>query len=260
METTVELVHQHQVATIWLKAANERKPPTLDFQTFDRLESILDEIERGHKNQPQDWQAVVLRSTSQKFFCAGANIQVLKNLNPKTMDAWIIKGHTVLGRIEALSAPVIAVVEGYALGGGLELSLACDFIYASNEAKFGLTEARLGFVAGWLGGYRLSRRIGVPMAKELALTGKIITADEALRIGIVNYAASSEQLDSNLEATLDMIRQNSSSAMFETKIILNQCYDGSLSDIAASEIAASRRCIANKDTLDRIEHFLNKKS
>ncbi|GAI04359.1 unnamed protein product, partial [marine sediment metagenome] len=151
------------------------------------------------------------------------------------------------------------VVGGYALGGGLELALACDFIYATEEAKLGQTEARLGFVSGRGGSYRLSRRIGVPKAKELFYTGKILSSREAYEVGIVNFVGSRNEVESHLDASLKMIASNSCTAVSEMKKILNRCYDDNLKTIANDEKMASRRCITDSDTLNRINQFLNKK-
>ncbi len=259
METTLELTHANRVATISLVPPDERKPPTLDFEVFDRFEAVMSEIRGLDAAEPQGLAAVVLRSRSCKFFCAGANINVLKTLNAESMEAWIRRGHDVLDRLEGMALPVIAVVEGYALGGGLELALACDFIYASEGAQIGHTEGRLGFVTGWLGGYRLSRRIGVPRAKELIYTARILSAAEAHALGIVNFTGTRQELEARLCETLDMIRQNSRATVREMKHIFNDCYDEGRSGIAEQEVAASRRCIVNKDTLDRLRSFLERR-
>ncbi len=125
-----------------------------------------------------------MRSTSDRFFCVGANINALNDIDENSIAPWVLKGHQVFNQIEDLAMPVIAVVEGYAMGGGLELAMACDLIFASQEAKFAQSEASLGFIPGWGGTHRLARRVGVSKAKFYFYSGKMLGAQEAKEIGL----------------------------------------------------------------------------
>lgn len=259
METTVEMGVVDQVATVTLIPPDHRKPPTMDYEVFDRLEVVCEEITLLHAKDPESCCAAVVRSGSEKFFSAGANIEVLKMLDETTMDRWIARGHQICDRIEAIPIPVIAVVFGYVLGGGLEFALSCDFILAGDQARFGQPEATLGFVSGRAGAFRLSERIGVARAKELFFTGKILTANEAFDIGIVNFVGSREAVESRLADTTDRIRNNSRTAVTEVKAILNRCNGGSLEEMAELERLASRKCITDSDTHRRMDLFFKHK-
>ena len=178
MSTHLSTAYANTVCTVTLHPP-EGKPPTLDLAVMDAFDHVLTEID----GRASALSAVVLQSASPKFFCAGANIHGLESMNRDTVGPWVERGHRLMNRIEALPVPMVARVEGYALGGGLELAMACDLIFASTHAKFGQTETKLGFVTGWGGSYRLVQRVGLARAKELAFTGRIFDAEEAVRVG-----------------------------------------------------------------------------
>ena len=241
--------------TLTVRASEERKPPAMDHELFREIHAHLDRIEGAVG--PDGPVALVVRSAHPKVFLAGANIGVLETLDKSTMAAWVVEGHRLLDRLEALPIPVIAVVSGYALGGGLELALACDFIYSTDSVRFGQTEARLGFVSGWGGAYRLSRRTGTARAKELFFTGRILDASEALKLGIVNIVGSSEQVEEQLAETLSAIAGNSRGSVTRIKGILNIAADPAAARRCAMEEAvASQSCITDPDTGRRLTEFL----
>jgi enoyl-CoA hydratase len=129
-----------------------------------------------------------------KAFVAGADIAAMHEMSEDEAREFSRQGHTLGERLAALPIPVIAAVNGFALGGGCELALACDFIYASEAAKFGQPEVKLGVIPGFGGTQRLLRRIGLARALELCMSGEIINAAEALRIGLVNKVLPADQL------------------------------------------------------------------
>lgn len=131
-------------------------------------------------------RAVIVTGAGERAFVAGADVAELATLSATDAYAFSRLGHRVGTAIDALAVPVIAAVNGYALGGGCELALACDFVYASATARFGLTETRLGAIPGFGGTVRLARRVGAARASELLFTGETIDALEALRIGLCN--------------------------------------------------------------------------
>lgn len=135
-----------------------------------------------------DWpiRAVILTGAGDKAFVAGADIVEMSDMTAEQGEAYSRRMQDVTLRLEALPVPVIAAVNGFALGGGCELAMACDFIYASGNAKFGQPEVNLGLVPGFGGSVRLTKRVGIGMARELIFTGRMIKADEAYRIGLVN--------------------------------------------------------------------------
>lgn len=139
-------------------------------------------------------KAVVLTGAGEKAFVAGADIREMAAMNSFEAHQFALKGQHVMLAMEKMKTPVIAAVNGFALGGGLELALACDFIYASGRAKLGFPEVTLGIIPGFGGTQNLSRLIGKNRANELIFTGKMITADKALAWGIVNELFPPEEL------------------------------------------------------------------
>src|SRR5215213_780359 len=131
-------------------------------------------------------KVVIITGTGERSFCAGADIRYVVNINPIEAERYATFIHTLLNKVENLEKPVIAAINGYALGGGCELALACDIRIASSNAKIGQTEVTIGIPPGWGGTQRLLRIVGPAKAKELIFTGKMITAEEAEQIGLVN--------------------------------------------------------------------------
>jgi enoyl-CoA hydratase len=255
MSTRLTTAYTASVCTVTLHPP-EGKPPTLDPEVMDAFDRALTEIE----SRAADLSTVVLQSASPKFFCAGANINVLETINRETIGPWIERGHRLMNRIEALPLPTIARVEGYALGGGLELAMACDLIFASSNAKFGQTETKLGFVTGWGGSYRLVRRVGLARAKELVFTGRIFDAEEAVRIGVAEWHGAPEALALHLQEFLTAVAANSRVANVEMKRLLESCPHTTLAENAAVETAASQRCLGDGgDAADRLRNFLSKR-
>ena len=145
-------------------------------------------------------KAVIITGAGEKSFCAGADIAYMVNIDPVKAEKYASSAQAVLNKIEKLEKPIIAAVNGFALGGGCELALVCDIRIASNNAKIGQPEVTIGIPPGWGGTQRLVRIVGPAKAKELIFTGKMVTAEEALQIGLVNKVISlgpDEKLISN---------------------------------------------------------------
>ena len=149
-------------------------------------------------------KVVIITGAGEKAFVAGADIKEMSELSSFAAHAFMRTGQRVMLLIEKMKKPVIAAVNGFALGGGLELALACDFIYASEKAKLGLPEVGLGIMPGFGGTQNLARLIGPNKAKEMIFTGKMITAQKALAWGIVNEVFAPEEL---MEKTLETARE-----------------------------------------------------
>ncbi len=158
-------------------------------------------------------RAIILTGQGEKAFVAGADIAAMKDLPAVEGRRFALAGRSLGDAIENLGKPVIAAVNGFALGGGCELALACDFIYASQKAKFGQPEVNLGVMPGFGGSQRLPRRIGVGRAMELILTGDLITAEEAHRIGLVNKICAPESLMAEARATAEKIASKAPQAV-----------------------------------------------
>ena len=153
----------------------------LDVATLTELRDRLCDLA-----EDETARAVVLTGAGEKAFVAGADIKYMSGLDVEQAKAWGALGHEAGRLLETMPRPTIAAVNGFALGGGCELALACDIRYASATAKLGQPEVNLGIIPGWGGTQRLARVCGLGIAKELIFTGRLVDADEALRIGLVN--------------------------------------------------------------------------
>ena len=234
----------------------EGKPPTLDYQTITAFEHALEEVEsRAH-----ELASMVVQSASPKFFCAGANINVIERMDSQSIVPWVQGGHSLMNRIEALPIPVVARVEGFAMGGGLELAMACDVIFASSRARFAQSEVKLGLVTGWGGCWRLARRVGLSRAKELCFSGRMFDAEEAMRLGVIEWQGAPDALERHLEEFLNAVAGNGRTAVKETKRMLAACARSSLEEYAAIEAEASQRCLNDGESRERLAAFLSKKS
>ncbi len=184
---------------------------------------MLDEIEARVKSVAADQavRALVIRGHG-KFFCTGGDINAWGALSPHEMaQQWIHRGIDVIDQIAALPQPVVAVISGHALGGGLELALAADFRIGISHAKLGAPEVGLGMIAGWGGVRRLAENIGLPRARELTLIGAPITAQQAHEWGLLMAVAEdAATLEAELESLLDKLLANAPLAMRATKSLL----------------------------------------
>ncbi len=201
------------VATIFFnrpKALN-----ALNNALFDDLDIALDQVKNN-----TDIRVLILTGAGDKAFVAGADIAELVKMNPLEGKSFSRKGQKVFSKIEDLPIPVIAAVNGFALGGGLEAALGCDFIYASEKALFGLPEISLGLIPGFGGTQRLARRIGVNRTKELIFTGKNIKAQEAFEYGIVNKVIEHDKLMDEVLKTANLIASKGKVALRSAKEVI----------------------------------------
>ncbi len=160
------------------------RPKALNALNSALLSELSDALDAVIANE--DIRVLVLTGSGDKAFIAGADIAQMSAFNALEAKAFARMGHDAIGKLQALPIPVIAAVNGFALGGGTEMALACDFIYASEAAMFGQPEINLGIIPGFGGTQRLSRLIGINRAKEMILTGRNIKATEAFDMGLVN--------------------------------------------------------------------------
>lgn len=171
-------------------------------------------------------KVVIITGKGERSFCAGADIRYVVNINPIEAERYASSVHTMLNKIENLEKPVIAAINGYALGGGCEITLACDIRIASVNAKIGQTEVKIGIPPGWGGTQRMLRILGPAKTKELVFTGEMIAADEALKIGLVNKVVSldtkSDVLIRSSEEDEEQIRKLSTQTEEEAPKLLNK--------------------------------------
>jgi enoyl-CoA hydratase len=194
-----------------------------------------------------------------KAFVAGADITTMAGMTPEQAMVFSGRGHAFGELLAALPIPTLAAVNGFALGGGCELALACDFIYASDNAKLGQPEIKLGVIPGFGGTQRLLRRVGLARALELCLTGDMIDAAEALRIGLVNRVLAPEQLLPEALATLHRIAAHAPLAIAKVKEVLHRGAELPLPQANDLEQQAFAELFASADQKEGMAAFLGKR-
>jgi enoyl-CoA hydratase len=205
------------------------------------------------------FRVLVLTGAGDKAFVAGADISHMVRLSSLEARRFSLKGHALMDRFEALSIPVIASVNGFALGGGTEMALACDFIYASEDARFGQPEINLGIIPGFGGTQRLSRLVGKNMAKELCMTGVLITAEEAKQIGLVNRVFPADRLWEETLRTAGIICSKGRVSTCAVKRCIDRGLDSDLGNgcyMEADEFALAFAC---QDAQEGMKAFLEKR-
>ena len=205
-----------------------------------------------------DARALVLTGEG-RAFAAGADIAQMRQLSPLEGEAFSRLGHDVTASLEALPIPTLAAVGGFALGGGCEVALACDWIYASTKARFGQPEVNLGLLPGFGGTSRLVRRVGLAWAKELVLTGEPISAEDAQRIGLVNRVFEPDAL---LDATVkagEAIAARGPVAVATAKRVMQQGQDADVRTAHALEQQAFGLVFATADREEGMDAFLAKR-
>ena len=227
----------------------------LNRDTLQNLQHAFDALEKD-----AEVKVIILIGAGEKAFVAGADIAKMQEMNDLEARSFILLGQQVMTTIENSSKPVIAAVNGFALGGGCELAMACDIRLAAGNAKFGLPEVNLGVIPGFAGTQRLARLVGKGRAKELVFTGDMIDAQEALRLGLVNKVVAPEQL---LETTLKMARKIAGKgpiAVQLSKDAINRGLEMDLDRASAYEAELFARCFASADRKEGIQAFLEKRS
>jgi len=278
----------------------ERRPDEIAIITINRPEvlnainvDVIAELSSAIDivSVDDDVKVVVITGKGERSFCAGADIRYVANIDPIEAERYASSVHTMLNKIENLEKPVIAAINGYALGGGCEIALACDIRIASASAKIGQTEVKIGIPPGWGGTQRMVRILGPAKAKELIFTGEMITANEALKIGLVNKVVSlddvlikpssgeaeelmrkistrSEQEDVSKLLNKKLmdeciilggeITKNSYNAVKVSKMLINMGMDADLETGLRLEINGWALCFAHEDRQVMMSAFLNR--
>jgi enoyl-CoA hydratase len=221
---------------------------------FDELLTAIAQIKNN-----SSLKVLILTGAGDKSFIAGADISELVKMNPLEAKKFSRKGQKAFRGLEKLAIPVIAAVNGFALGGGAEAALACDFIYASEKALFGLPEITLGLIPGFGGTQRLPRRVGESHAKELLFTGKAIKAEEALTIGMVNKIFPHDSLMENTLKTAKKIASMGKVSLRAAKETTNVAYDIDIETGTRFENDAFAICMTSSDAKEGTKAFLEKR-
>jgi enoyl-CoA hydratase len=204
-------------------------------------------------------RVLILTGAGDRAFVAGADITELARFGPLQGKIFAQMGQETIGKLQQLPIPVIAAVNGFALGGGSEIALAADFIYASENAKFGLPEITLGIIPGFGGTQRLPRQVGTNIAKEMIFTGKMISAEEGLAIGLVNRVCAPDKLLAEVVETAEAIALKGRVALRAAKEAINTGVNADLATGCRFELDAFALCMASEDAREGTAAFLEKR-
>ena len=224
----------------------------LNKEVFNDLDAVIDDV---YKNP--EIRSVIITGAGTKAFVAGADISEFLELDLSEATELSARGHKVFDKIENSPKPIVAAVNGFALGGGCELALACHFIYASENAKFGQPEVNLGLIPGYGGTQRLTQLMGRNLAMELLMSGNMISAKEAMDIGVVNKVFSADELLPKTKEILSLIQNKAPIAVSKVIECVNnfdhtqQGYD--------LEIKKFGECFATEDAKEGASAFLEKR-
>ena len=221
--------------------------PTLE-ELRDRLAELAEEVET---------RVVVLTGSGEKAFIAGADIKYMSELGAEEAKEWGGLGHQAAQLLETMPKPTIAAINGFALGGGCELALACDLRYAASTARLGQPEINLGIIPGWGGTQRLARVCGLGVAKDLILTGRLVHAEEALDLGLVN-AVHDPVLETALEVA-SLLASKSPLALAAAKRALNHALQGDHVQNLEREGSEFGLLFASEDAKEGLTAFAEKR-
>lgn len=243
---------QEHIATIVLN-----KPATMNALTTEglhELETVIRELDQNKTVK------VVIITGTQKAFVAGADIMAIKDMTPEQALEFSRLGHRVLSLIEQARPVVIAAINGFALGGGCELAMACDIRVAVTSAKLGIPETLLGVIPGFSGTQRLPRLVGLGIAKELLATGSKITAQRAYEIGLVNHCVPNEELMEFCRNLAETITKNSTNAISVGKKLMNLGIEMDIDKAEEYEASQFGVIFSTEDQKEGMSAFLEKRS
>ncbi|MFW6266407.1 MAG: enoyl-CoA hydratase-related protein [Halanaerobiales bacterium] len=227
----------------------------LNSEVLDEIHNVFQELENNDAIR-----VIILTGEGDKAFVAGADIVEMKDLNPVRAKKFAQKGHTAFNQIEKLSKPVIAAINGYALGGGCELALSCDIRFASENAVLGQPEIGLGIIPGFGGTQRLVRIIGEAKAKELIFSGKRIDAQQAEEMGLVNSVFEQDNLMEEAKKLAKKISKQAPIAVNMAKESINFGLTEDIEKGLAYETNAFAFCFSTDDQKKGMEAFINKEN
>lgn len=228
---------------------------TLSLETITELKQFTENelINSGLK-------VLIVTGAGRKAFVAGADISQMRAMTKKEFQNYCNLGHSAFNALQEAPFPVIAAINGYALGGGCELSVACDIRIASENAKIGFPETKLGLFPCWGGSQRVTRLIRIGKAKELIFTGKMISAQEALEIGLVDKVVAKEELIEEVRKIAGQIAANSPLAIRFAKKVINKGSEMKLPDALSFELENGLECFDSEDRVEGMSAFLEKRT
>jgi enoyl-CoA hydratase len=233
------------------------RPEARNALTPELIDNVAESVIRF--GQDEGINAIAISGKGERAFAAGCDISVLQSMNSGSIAEFMEKGHRCMSVIERCDKPVIAVVNGYALGGGFEMVLACDLVIASNGTQFGFPEVKLGLIPGFGGTQRLPRRVGPYRAKELIMTGSLIEAKTAFEWGLVNRVVRAEKLFVTAQEIAEKVGAGSSFALKAGKRAVNRGIGKPLEYGLEIEKNEFLRCFENSDAAEGLENYINRR-
>ncbi len=232
------------------------RPTKLNAMNIDVAKEIITIFQQLDKDDSV--KVIVLTGEGDKAFSAGADIEYMSKISADESEIYAKLGQEVTATVENVSKPTIAAVNGFALGGGCEVAMSCDIRIASENARMGQPEVTIGIPPGWGGTQRLMRIVGIAKAKELVYTGKMIKADEAKEIGLVNQVVPLASLQEEALKMAQQIAGCSTMGVQMSKVAINKGRNADLDTGLSIELLAWRNCFTHPDRQERMTAFVNK--
>jgi enoyl-CoA hydratase len=253
METKYILYEKSEsIATITIN-----RPEALNALNKDVIQEILNALKDAENDE--NIRVIIITGAGEKSFCAGADITQMKGMTPLKARELSDMGYRLCHAIEFLGKPVIAAINGYALGGGLEMAMACDLRIASDKARMGQTEVNIGLIPGWGGTQRLPRLVSKTVAKEMVYTGKIIDAHTALQVGLINKVVPSDQFMTHVKDYAKEIANKPPIALKIAKALIDKGMEGSLETGLALEREGFGIVASTEDLQEGVNAFFEKR-
>jgi len=238
----------------WVTVNREKALNAINADVLKELQEVF-----GAISQNQEIRVAVITGAGDKAFIAGADIAAMAQMTPDQAAAFCLLGHKTMSQIQDCRVPVIASVNGFCLGGGLELALSCDFIYASNKAKLGLPEVNLSLFPGFGGTQRLTQLVGPGRAKEIIFSARLLSAEEAREWGIVNKITAPEALKTEVAKTAQEIASKGPVAVSLAKRVINKGLAQTLDNGLKIERDHFTDCFRAEDLKEGLTAFLEKR-
>ncbi len=239
---------------VWLTLERPEVMNCLSFPTLRRFRLLLEELA-----QDLSVRCVLITGSGERAFCAGADLKERRGMDPERVPHFVRNIRALMDDVEALPQPTVAVVGGFAFGGGTELLLACDLRVAAPHAQFGLTETTLAIIPGAGGTQRLPRLVGRSRAKDLILTGRRVSAEEAEQMGLVNRLAPEGQLEACALELAQSIANNGPVAVRAAKAAIDKGCEGPISEGLDIEAECYERVLPTQDRLEALAAFAEKR-
>lgn len=251
---TLKLSAQNAIWTLTL-----HRPESLNALNQEVLSEMAEALRLISEMKFEDARGLIITGHGEKAFVAGADIKEMLGLSAEKAQAFARKGQSVFHEIELLKIPVLAAVNGFALGGGLELALACDFIFASDNAKLGLPEVTLGLIPGFGGTVRLARAVGQRRAKELIFSGDMISATEALQLGLINRLVPQKDLLEQAMKRMESIASRGPVAVAASKKAILTNWDFDIDAAQNFEAELFSELFDSEDAVEGMKAFTEKR-